>query len=262
MTATGSQPHLSPMATRLRQPAPAPRPADPARAGAPAPVAPGQSPDAPAVARLSLAPAGSAPALLDGAWWPYSRDLTRELPLLVRALSEHWDRITRVTVNPAHWPTIPRKVPVDGRQVKVGWFEGEQDPHQLLLLSRRVGRWDLLIVPPETAPGTAARMLAAASDPRRSATGSALLAEAERDAAAGLAAPSADPSTEEWAREAVWVAEGGGSGPSGDSWVRGAPVRGGDGRPAGEQAAATRRPPAPPDPKPVAGTATPARPGR
>ncbi|QKW50975.1 DUF5994 family protein [Streptomyces buecherae] len=262
MTATGSPTPLSPTATRLRQPAPAPRAAAPTRGGAPAPAAPGRSPDASAVARLSLAPVGSAPALLDGAWWPHSRDLTRELPPLIRALSERWGRITRVTVNPAHWPTIPRKVPVDGRLVKVGWFRGEQDPHQLLLLSRRVGRWDLLIVPPETAPGTAARMLAAGADPRRSATGSALLAEAERDAAAGLATPAADPSPEERAREAVWVAEGGGSGPSGDAWVRGAPVRGGDGRPAGEQAAATRRLPAPPDPEPVAGTATPARPGR
>ncbi|MFI2028131.1 DUF5994 family protein [Streptomyces buecherae] len=262
MTATGSQRSLSPMATRLRQPAPAPRPAAVARAGAPAPAAPDLSPE---VARLSLVPVGSAPALLDGAWWPHSRDLTRELPLLMRALGERWGRIARVAVHPAHWPTVPRKVPVDGRLVKVGWFEGEQDPHQLLLLSRRVGRWDLLIVPPETAPGTAARMLAAAADPRRSATGSALLAEAERDAAAGLATPVTDPSPEEWARETGWVAKGGGSNLPGDSGVRGAPVRGGDGRPAGEPAAATRRLPArrpAPDPKPVAGTATPARPGR
>lgn len=30
--------------------------------------------------RLSLAPTGPAPALLDGAWWPRSRDLESELP--------------------------------------------------------------------------------------------------------------------------------------------------------------------------------------
>ena len=49
--------------------------------------------------RLALARPGSARALLDGAWWPYSRDLTAELPGLIEALDARWDRITRVTVN-------------------------------------------------------------------------------------------------------------------------------------------------------------------
>lgn len=48
--------------------------------------------------------------------------------------------------------------------VHVGWFEAEQDPHKLLLLSYTVGRWDLLVIPPETEPATAARMMATATD--------------------------------------------------------------------------------------------------
>ena len=95
-----------------------------------------------ASARLSLAPTGSVPALLDGAWWPRSRDLLREIPTLTNALDVCWGRITHVTVNPAHWPVIPRKVPV-------------------ILLSYTVGRLDLLVILPETEPA-AARLMAAA----------------------------------------------------------------------------------------------------
>lgn len=140
------------------------------------PVAPVSS--APAL-RMSLAPVGSAPAVLDGARWPRSRDLAAEPPSLVAVLDSLWGRITRVTVNPTHWPAdFPRKVPVDGHIVKVGWFLAEQDAHQLLLLSYRTSRWDLLAVPPETDPTTAAWLMTAASDPLRTSTGSELVAEA------------------------------------------------------------------------------------
>ncbi|GGP64198.1 DUF5994 family protein [Streptomyces calvus] len=130
--------------------------------------------------RLSLAPAGCAPALLDGAWWPRTRDLHAELPALAAVLDPLWGRITRITVNPARWPVVPRKVPVGGHMVKVGWFRAEQDPHELLLLSYHVGRWNLLVVPPETDPVPAAWLMSAASDPRRTETASRLMADAPR----------------------------------------------------------------------------------
>lgn len=116
-------------------------------------------------ARLSLTPAGSAPGLLDGAWWPHSRDLSRELPALIDALDARWGRITRVTVNPAHWPVIPHKVPVTGHTVHVGWFKDEQDPHKLILISYTAGRWDLLVIPPETGAAAAARLMSTAAVP-------------------------------------------------------------------------------------------------
>ncbi|PBC83257.1 hypothetical protein BX261_3189 [Streptomyces sp. 2321.6] len=102
--------------------------------------------------RLRLAPAGTAPALLDGAWWPRSRDLTAELASLTAFLDPLWGRITHVTVNPTFWPVIPRKVPVKGHVVGVGWFKEEQDPHKLLLLSYTTGRWDLLVIPRRPVP--------------------------------------------------------------------------------------------------------------
>ncbi|WP_371749885.1 DUF5994 family protein [Streptomyces sp. NBC_01283] len=131
-------------------------------------------------ARLSLKPPEALRGLLDGAWWPRSHDLLRELPDLTDVLDPHWGRITRIAVNPTHWPVIPRKVPVHGHVVKVGWFTPELDPHKLLLLSYSVGRWDLLVIPPETRPAAAARLMAAASDPTGTPlTASALLAAEE-----------------------------------------------------------------------------------
>lgn len=154
--------------------------------------------------RLVLAPAETAPALIDGAWWPRSRDLTAELPALIEFLDPLWGRITRVTVNPTFWPVIPRKVLVHGHVVHVGWFEAEQDPHKLLLLSYTVGRWDLLVIPPETKPATAVRLMATATDPSRSLTATGLIHEAERFRTAAEAVAGSDS-----IGEAVWDSEGG-----------------------------------------------------
>ncbi|WP_338781446.1 DUF5994 family protein [Streptomyces sp. DG1A-41] len=150
--------------------------------------------------RLSLAPVGPAPALLDGAWWPRSRDLVAELPSLTAVLDPLWGRITRVTVNPTHWPVVPRKVPVAGHVVKVGWFLPEQDPNELLLLSYHVGRWNLLVIPPQTAPDAAARLMAAASDPLGTSTASWLMGEEARSRTLYEA---------DRAVESVWDSEGG-----------------------------------------------------
>jgi hypothetical protein len=152
--------------------------------------------------RLMLAPAGTAPSLIDGAWWPRCHDLTTELPALIAVLDPLWGRITRVTVNPTFWPVVPRKVPVHGHVLRVGWFKAEQDPHKLLLLSYTAGRWDLLVIPPETSAATAARLMTAASDPSRSLTASGLIREAELFRIAAQA---------DWdvARERVWDSEGG-----------------------------------------------------
>ncbi|MFJ9152030.1 DUF5994 family protein [Streptomyces sp. NPDC102270] len=116
-------------------------------------------------ARLALKPVPLSPGQveLDGAWWPRSRDLSRELPGLADVLDPLWGRITRIAVNPRHWPILPPRILVNGHVVKVGWFTSELDPHKILLLSGTSGRWDLLVVPPETNAPSAARLMAAAS---------------------------------------------------------------------------------------------------
>ncbi|KAK1180559.1 DUF5994 family protein [Streptomyces sp. NBS 14/10] len=150
-------------------------------------------------ARLSLVPVSPVPGLLDGAWWPRSRDLPHELPALTDVLDARWGRITRVSVNPAHWPVIPRKVPVTGHTVHVGWFADTQDPHKLILLSYTTGRWDLLVIPPETSAAAATRLMAAAATPGSLLTASCLIANetATRDAREALT------------REEEWETDGG-----------------------------------------------------
>ncbi|WP_326772638.1 DUF5994 family protein [Streptomyces sp. NBC_01445] len=114
--------------------------------------------------RYSLTPKTTLASQLDGAWWPYSRDLSTELPPLVEALEGRLGRITRAMVNPTRWPVVPHKVPISGHTVHMGWFT-ELDPDKLILLSYTVGRFDLLVIPPGTEPAAAARLLTAAAIP-------------------------------------------------------------------------------------------------
>ncbi|NBE50484.1 DUF5994 family protein [Streptomyces boluensis] len=150
-------------------------------------------------ARLSLTPKTALAGLLDGAWWPRSRDLTAELPPLADALEKRYGRITRVTVNPSRWPVIPHKVPVTGHTVHVGWFT-EQDPDKVILLSYTVSRCDLLVIPPETEPAAAARLMAAAAIPGSVLAAGALMSE---EAATGRRMRDARSS------EDAWEADGG-----------------------------------------------------
>ncbi|MGW7238342.1 DUF5994 family protein [Streptomyces sp. NPDC054804] len=127
--------------------------------------------------RPARRPASVREASMRSTWWSRFRDLTAELPALVEVLDPLWGRITRVTVDPTFWPVVPRKVPVRGHVVHAGWFKAEQEPHKLMLLSRTVGRWDLLVIPPETEPATAVRLVAAATDPSRILTATGLIDE-------------------------------------------------------------------------------------
>ncbi|GGO58577.1 hypothetical protein GCM10012287_57040 [Streptomyces daqingensis] len=150
--------------------------------------------------RLALKPESAPKGLLDGAWWPHSHNLLRELPALTDVLDHRWGRITRVSVNPTHWPVIPREVPVTGHSVKVGQFKAEQDPHKLVLLSYRIGRWDLLVIPPQATAATAARLMAAATDTGLRLTASALVAADDTTQVR---------SVEQRVREEEWESEGG-----------------------------------------------------
>ncbi|WP_369405765.1 DUF5994 family protein [Streptacidiphilus anmyonensis] len=129
--------------------------------------------------RFALKPVGPPSGLFDGAWWPHSDDLAHELPLIMAELDRSWGRINRVTVDPRHWrQPLPARLPMAGRVIRIGWCAVDQDPHKLLLLSFGVGRCNLLVVPLQTDPTTAARLMAAAADPAIRQTASALLAAA------------------------------------------------------------------------------------
>ncbi|MBT2408820.1 MULTISPECIES: DUF5994 family protein [unclassified Streptomyces] len=93
--------------------------------------------------RLSLTPDGATAGRLDGAWWPPSHDLFTELPSLAAELDEQWSRVTRVALNPNHWPVIPHLIPVAGHVVHGGSFSQEQDPNEIMVCSFAPLRLDL-----------------------------------------------------------------------------------------------------------------------
>ncbi|MER6349365.1 DUF5994 family protein [Streptomyces sp. NPDC001595] len=169
------------------------------------PPLPRAAPVAGTAARLALKADGSSRGLLDGAWWPRSRELLRELPALTAVLDPLWGRITRIAVNPRYWPVVPREIAVGGHIVRVGWFTPELDPHKLLLLSYGTLRWDLLVVPPETGAASAARLMAAASEPGgRALTASELIAADDARYAVVAGDRPLDP-------DEAWEYEGGAS---------------------------------------------------
>ncbi|MFD8305022.1 DUF5994 family protein [Streptomyces sp. NPDC059690] len=121
-----------------------------------------QHPSSP-VLRLRLAPHGDLARSIDGAWWPRSYDLLAELPCLLAGLPGTWGQITSVTVNGALWPVTPGRMLVFNEVVRVCRTLAASAPHTIVLLAPGKGRWDLLVVPPDTTEESAEPLMAAAA---------------------------------------------------------------------------------------------------
>jgi hypothetical protein len=67
---------------------------------------------------------------VDGGWWPRSRNPDAELPGLIAGLDTSLGPITRVALNLDAWDAAPRRVTVDGRHLRVGWFH-HMDAHTI-----------------------------------------------------------------------------------------------------------------------------------
>ena len=104
-------------------------------------------PSAPPGLRLQLDPAMAGTGVVDGGWWPRSRDPDAELPGLIAGLDASLGPITRVALNLDAWDSAPRRVAVDGRRVRVGWFR-QMDAHTIGLTRAAQDRVVLLVVPP------------------------------------------------------------------------------------------------------------------
>ncbi|MEV4556671.1 DUF5994 family protein [Kitasatospora sp. NPDC049285] len=157
--------------------------------------------------RLSLAPDGTRSGALDGAWWPRSCDLPLELPSLAAELGKRWGRVARITVNPAQWSAVPRRIPVAGHTVHAnhtvhaGRLTTVQDQHTISVRTHLPHRLTLLVVPPRTGAVEAARLMAEAADPANTRTASELLAVGASAGAPdrrGIAWPVRDPSASTW----------------------------------------------------------------
>ncbi|MEV7075112.1 DUF5994 family protein [Streptomyces sp. NPDC091972] len=111
--------------------------------------------------RLRLAPRGGMPRPIDGAWWPRSYDLLAELPLLLAGLPRAWGHVTSVTVNGATWPAVPGRILVSNQVVQLHRTLTASAADTIVLLAPGQGRWDLMVVPPNTTEEAAEPLMAA-----------------------------------------------------------------------------------------------------
>lgn len=112
-------------------------------------LAPPSPPAPPSTPRLRTEPTRSARTLLDGGWWPRSTDPLAELPGLVLAIDLLHGPIVRLLLNTDIWDGNPRRLTVDGRVVRLGYFTS-QPASLLTAICRNDDRVDLLVVPPDT----------------------------------------------------------------------------------------------------------------
>ncbi|WP_327284150.1 DUF5994 family protein [Streptomyces sp. NBC_00597] len=114
----------------------------------------------PGAALLRLETTQSRQGLLDGAWWPRSRDVTIELPLLITALTAHLGPITRVGLDTSAWQDIPTRLVIDGQVVHL-----DADPvgdDTVLVTRGHNDHFALLVVPPDTTADAAREAMARA----------------------------------------------------------------------------------------------------
>ncbi|WP_328748543.1 DUF5994 family protein [Streptomyces sp. NBC_00285] len=98
--------------------------------------------------------------VLDGAWWPRSRDISTELPALITALTEYLGPITRVGLDAGAWDALPTRLVVEDRVVRIDSFPVGDDT--VLVTRGDQDHFSLLVVPPQTAPDAARAAMAEA----------------------------------------------------------------------------------------------------
>jgi hypothetical protein len=114
----------------------------------------------PGTALLRLETTRSRQGVLDGAWWPRSRDIGAELPALVRALTEHLGPVTRVGLDATAWEALPTRLVIDGRVVHIDSFPVGDDT--VLVTRGDQDHFSLLVVPPHATAEAARAAMAQA----------------------------------------------------------------------------------------------------
>jgi hypothetical protein len=98
--------------------------------------------------------------ILDGAWWPRSRDIGTELPGLIGALTEHLGPVTRVGLDTGAWEKLPTRLIVDDHIVHIDSFPVGDDT--VLITRGDRDHFSLLVVPPHATPDAARAAMARA----------------------------------------------------------------------------------------------------
>ncbi|MFD3591017.1 DUF5994 family protein [Streptomyces sp. NPDC058683] len=114
----------------------------------------------PGTALLRLETKRSREGLLDGAWWPRTRDIETELPALISVLTGHLGPITRVGVDASAWNGLPTRLVIDNQVVHL-----DSDPvgDDTVLITRGDNdHFALLVVPPDATADAAREAMARA----------------------------------------------------------------------------------------------------
>lgn len=98
---------------------------------------------------------------LDGGWWPRSRDAVPELTALAAGLTALFGKVIRLAVDRADFDDIPHKITVNGRIIRVGWFDNLN--HIVIVTRCRQDEFLFLVIPPHTPPAAATAALASAA---------------------------------------------------------------------------------------------------
>lgn len=114
-------------------------------------------------ARVSFRQPVGKTGFIDGGWWPYSRDITAELPALLDVFWTARREIVHVSYNLDYWDAAPRRIRIEGRRVRLAGFH-QQNPLTVFLSDARHGDTaELLMIGPDTDPAIAKRALELAS---------------------------------------------------------------------------------------------------
>jgi hypothetical protein len=118
---------------------------------------------------------------VDGAWWPYGRDLAVEVLDLVKQFPPMLGRLCRVVYSPSDWGLNRRRgIPAGEAIVSIGSSPRSDDAHMVMLrsVSPRLSRVvRLLVVPPEWEEPAARYAMRAATNPSNTVSGSTILDE-------------------------------------------------------------------------------------
>ena len=93
-----------------------------------------------------------------GAWWPASRILSEQLTNLFDVWPTDRGRIARILYSSPDWDDRPHAVQVAGRRVKSGTFPRD-DTHELTLVLQDGQRQVITVIPPDTSPASAKKLL-------------------------------------------------------------------------------------------------------
>ena len=116
---------------------------------------------------------------VDGAWWPQSRDLQAEAVDLVENFPHPLARIKKLLFSRPDWEAVAhtpaaRHLRTRRGSVELGSFPSD-DTHLMIVTMRSGQRHRLLVIPCETPPDVAARIMEDAADERNTLGPAALL---------------------------------------------------------------------------------------